>query len=329
MNADKINRRSDSKEYSDVVAQRSRRPGRHYRLSTESPSLAFELTGQPYVDRSAMSAKAVISTATVDRVGDVLIPKGCQISNFVKNPVVLWAHGLEGSGRPIGTSRDPDGNVAIVITDEDVQATSWFSQSSLEASQIFELIDEGIVRATSVRETPIKSHVRHDPEAGDLVIVEEWELEEWSWCAVGVNPDAVAKALHRNRLGGQPIIPSIRKSLTVVAPTLRRFGVGLPLEKNVTDPSQTNPETTETTTPELPAAWDDDDFDSTTQPYGATVVSAVHASLTETTKHTSGQSSKAISNPGKSLCTTPMVQNRRLMTISMRLIPSATITSTS
>ena len=185
-----------------------------------------------------MSATAVISTASIDRVGDALIPRGCRLDNYAKNPVVMWAHGLEGITQPIGTSRDASGNLAVFVSDEDVRATSWFSQKSLAAAQIFELIDEGIIRATSVRETPIRSRIQRNPVAGDVLVVEEWDLEEWSWCAVGVNPDAVAKALYRNRLGGQPIIPSIVKSLTAVAPSYTRFGIGIAKEKIMTNPGQ-------------------------------------------------------------------------------------------
>lgn len=261
-----------------LLNSRPRAYGRHYKISPASDSLAFDRPGQPYVDRANMSATAVISTATIDRVGDLLVPVGCHLENYCKNPVVLWAHGLEGIGQPIGTSRDSAGNVAVTISEDTVEATSWFSQSSLEAAQIFELIDEGIVRATSVRETPIKSHVRQDPQWGDVVVVEEWDLEEWSWCAVGVNPDAVAKALVRNRLGGQPIIPSLVKSLRAVSPTIRRFGVGLPMEKTVTDVKSLDEELD--TMPEDDAIAEDGEMDDVgNQPYGATVVSAVHASL--------------------------------------------------
>jgi hypothetical protein len=254
--------------------------GGHYSLSRSDRSLAMDLPGTPSIDRASMSACAVISTATLDRAGDRLIPRGCRLENYAKNPVVMWAHGLDGINQPIGTSRGPDGDLAIIVSDDDVRATSWFSQKSLEAAQIFELIDEGIVRATSVRETPIKSRVDHDPQAGQILIVEEWDLEEWSWCAVGVNPDAVAKALHRNRLGGQPIIPSIVKSLIAIAPFYKRFGIGLPKEKPMTDPSQTDDEETDVPDTEAPVESDSDDSDSQNQPYGSTVVSAVHASLT-------------------------------------------------
>lgn len=232
-----------------------------------------------------MSARAVISTATIDRVGDVLVPTGCQTENYEKNPVVLWAHGLEAIGQPIGTSRGPDGQLDVTISDIDVQATCWFSQSSLEAAQIFELVDEGIVRATSVRETPIKTRMRHDSVLGDLLIVDEWDLEEWSWCAVGMNPDAVAKTISRNRLGGRPIVPSILKSLTAIAPKRLRHGIGLPAristQKNVRN---------------APMALGESDFDTSpsegtectspsSRPYGSTSLGSVNALLGSACRH--------------------------------------------
>lgn len=278
MKYDKTIKRHD-KSVVQPIRTSARRVGMHYKLSPQSESLAMDFTGQPYVDRNAMSARAVISTSTIDRVGDVLIPSGCQLTHYRKNPVVLWAHGLEGIGHPIGTSLSPDGQLAIVITENEVQATSWFSQSLLAAAQIFELIDEGIVRATSVRETPIKSHLQHDSDAGDILIVEEWDLEEWSWCAVGVNPDALAKTLHRNRLGGRPIVPSIKKSLIAVAPTFRRLGVGFQAEKSMTEASPTDNGTVmdQENNPLTQSSPDDNDWSN--QPYGSTVVAAAHASL--------------------------------------------------
>ncbi|MEI8017347.1 MAG: hypothetical protein WCH39_04055 [Schlesneria sp.] len=274
------NERRDARVINSLV-NTPRRPGSHYKLAPTGRSLAIEFSGQPYVDRKAMSARAVISTATIDRVGDLLIPRGCHLENYSKNPVVMWAHGLEGIGQPIGTSRDANGQVAVTVSDDDVQATSWFSQTSLEAAQIFELIDEGIVRATSVRETPIKSRLRHDPTQGDVLIVEEWDLEEWSWCAIGVNPDAVAKTLHRNRLGGQPITPSIMKSLTAVATPVKRFGIGISTEKLMSDTTQPADEDDPDTVVDDSSVDSDGNDDGTgNQPYGSTVVSAIHASLT-------------------------------------------------
>lgn len=286
-------------------------PGLAYKLAPGSESLAMDVLSEPRVDRGRMAATAIISTPVVDRVGDVLNPLGCKLDNYRKNPAVLWAHGFDDITLPVGKSEDPDGNLSVSISEEGVAATCFFSQRSLEAAQIFELVDEGIVRGTSVRETPIVSSFQRDQQYGDLLIVDEWDLEEWSWCCVGVNPEAVAKALGRNRLAGKPIVPSILKSLSAVAPSLKHYGKGF-------DPAETVPVKKRYTPAQLKAMSDEDltkakadaenpeaitdeekrrkaetpaeteteteveptDEDSANTPYGAQVVSAVHAAIT-------------------------------------------------
>jgi len=234
-------RRRRTKTIESVIGSqigRPRSPGAFYKLAPAAPSLAMDVNdGAPYVDRAAMSARAVISTPALDRMGDVLVPEGIRLDNYRRNPVVLWAHGFEGITIPLGRSEDPDGNLTVRVNGGAVEATCFFSQSTLEAEQIFELIAEKIVRATSVRETPIKSSWTHDPVLGDFLYVEEWDLEEWSWCCVPVNQECVAKAteiFHRGRLAGRPIGPSIMKSLSVIAPELKALGVGLDFAKGDT-----------------------------------------------------------------------------------------------
>ena len=263
------------------ITQKNLQAARHYRIDATNGSLAIDHISPPYVDRAAMSAQAVISTATIDRVGDLLIPRGCRLENYAKNPIVLWAHGLEGITQPIGTSLSPDGELAVSVSETEVKATSWFSQKSLESAQIFELIDEGIIRATSVRETPLQSRIHHDSSGDEVLIVEEWELEEWSWCAIGINPDAVAKTLHRNRLGGQPITPSVLKSLIAVAPVNRRFGIGIGLttEKDMTIPLESEESADEEILDEALSELDELENSADIQPYGSSVVSAAYAAL--------------------------------------------------
>lgn len=215
-----------TKTIDSIVSGRARHVGLSYKVAE---SLALDVVSNPSVDTNAMSATAVISTPTVDRVGDLLVPGGCRLENYIKNPVVLWNHGFEISA-PIGKSIDPAGVLSVRIGPEYVEATSYFSQTLREAAQIFELIVEGIVKATSVRETPIVSSYKRDPEFGEILLVEEWELEEWSWVPVGCNPDAVAKALHRGKLAGSQISDTVLKSLMAIAPTLKRPGKGLDLE---------------------------------------------------------------------------------------------------
>jgi hypothetical protein len=204
--------------------------------ATGGESYVPVIDSRPYVNRSNMSARAIISTATEDRVGDILNPRGCSLKNYAKNPVVLYGHGLEDIKTPIGTSRDPSGNLAIEITDDVVMATCFFSQRSQEAAQIFELIDEGVIVATSVRETPFPGESRIKAINGRRVnFVNLWDLEEWSWCAIGVNPDAVAKAIRR-RVDGRQLSQSILKSLNAVMPPKRVLGVGSTMKTDDDEP---------------------------------------------------------------------------------------------
>lgn len=103
-----------------------------------------------------MSARAVINTPREDREGDVIKPAGVQLENFRKNPVVLWEHGLGEITRPIAKCQHPDGRLAIEVDNEKISATSYFTAKSMESLQIFHLITEGLVRATSVRALPCR-----------------------------------------------------------------------------------------------------------------------------------------------------------------------------
>lgn len=237
---------------------------------------------RPYVDREKMSARAIISTATEDRVGDILNPRGCLLKNYAKNPVVLYGHGLENITTPIGTSCDPDGNLDIEINDDYVLATCYFSKKSLEAGQIFELVDEGIIRATSVRETP-KSFKKSYVNGSPVNLVDKWDLEEWSWCAIGVNPDAVAKALS-TRFDGRRLSPSIMKSLNAVMPAKRVTGKGFESTmKTDKDPDNDGDDDTN------PATDTDQDGGTgveglASMPYGAQLIAAYHGALSAANK---------------------------------------------
>lgn len=249
-------------------------------------SVASVRDSKPYVNRSEMSARAIISTATEDRVGDILNPRGCLLKNYAKNPVVLYGHGLEGITTPIGTSCDPNDTLAVEINDDFVVATCYFSQKSLDAAQIFELIDEGIIRATSVRETP-KSFKKSYVNGSPVNLVDKWDLEEWSWCAIGVNPDAVAKALN-SRFDGRQLNPSIMKSLNAVMPAKRVQGIGLEsVMKTDKDPDGDGDDDT------TPATDTDQDGGTgvaglAQQPYGAQLIAAYHGALSAANKKAEG-----------------------------------------
>lgn len=200
-----------------------RYPGRVYKRSTAG-GLGLDLIVEPDVDSKKMTAKAVICTSDVDRDFEVILPSGVGTKNYVKNPIVLWEHGFnEGVPGPIAKCEHPDGSLALSFSKDAIEATSYFTNRNRDSEQFFALIDERIVRATSIHVDPDYGQVRRD---GNVVIYPVSELLEWSWCMLGVNPEAVAKAVSRNRLAGSQISEPLMKSLKSWLPPKRAVGRG-------------------------------------------------------------------------------------------------------
>lgn len=166
------------------------------------------------VDTHSRTATAVISTPAPDRVRDSLNPLGCSLDEYQSNPVVFWEHGKVLT-KPIGTSEEPGtGRLSIVKTNTEVRGTCWFTDKFLEAEQIFELVAEGTVRATSVRFTPVTQPVVRKSDT----YFDEWMLLEWSWVGIGCNPEAIAATVAKGKLAGKPIVAGIAKSLELYLP---------------------------------------------------------------------------------------------------------------
>ncbi len=205
-----------------ILKNRQKNFGTFCRIAGKSSDLSLACQTQPMIDERLMSARAIINTPREDREGDIIVPKGVHLENFRKNPVVLWEHGLGEITRPIAKCQHPDGNLALEVEENQISATSYFTDKSLESLQIFHLIVEGLVRATSVRAVPIKSSTRKTSNHGIGIVLEEWELIEWSWGALGVNPDAIARTIHRGTIEGRKITEPLLKSLkSVLSPKTR------------------------------------------------------------------------------------------------------------
>lgn len=130
--------------------------------------------------------RAVASAPTPDREGDVLLPGGCIVDNYRRNPIVLLSHDPT---RPIG-------NAAISIQAGRVEALITFSPqgASRDADEICALAKAGVLRAVSVGFRPIES-VPIDPNkpwAGRKFT--SWELMELSIVAVPANSEALVIA---------------------------------------------------------------------------------------------------------------------------------------
>ena len=85
--------------------------------------------------------EAVLATRDLDRQGDILEPAGLDFANYLKNPVVLWAHDL---------SRPPIGRLANLRQDFlQARAEIIFARHTF-ARELFSLYESGFLNAWSI-----------------------------------------------------------------------------------------------------------------------------------------------------------------------------------
>lgn len=146
----------------------------------KSPTLKF-ISGAVVADSSLgeRQIRVIASDATVDRVGDVMVPKGCVLDDYLKNDVVLADHD--------GTK--PIGNAAIDISDTRVEAVITFAPKGISAiaDERCGLYKAGVLKAVSVGFHPIEWEPIKD---GGFRYI-KWALMELSCVAVPCNPNAI------------------------------------------------------------------------------------------------------------------------------------------
>jgi HK97 family phage prohead protease len=145
-----------------------------------------EATADEATDSRAISF--AISTAGVARDGMTIAPAGWKTANFLKNPVVLWAHddATPAIGRAIDT------RVAGGV----LRSTGIFATREIHplADTIYQLLKQRFLNAVSVGFQVLKAQRATEPErAGDIDIVEQ-ELWEWSVVNVPADPEALVSA---------------------------------------------------------------------------------------------------------------------------------------
>jgi HK97 family phage prohead protease len=144
-------------------------------------------------DAESRSMTFIISTATVDRMGDTVSVEGWDLSQFRKNPVVLWAH--DSSRLPVASASESLGG--RIWTDESrLMAEAVFTPKGATNfnDTVFDLLKGGFLNATSVGFSPKKFAFVDDPERRFGIDFIEQELLEFSIVPVPANPDALVQA---------------------------------------------------------------------------------------------------------------------------------------
>lgn len=136
-------------------------------------------------DTPSRTLEVVISTSTRDRQGDVIESAGLDFTNFLRNPVVLWAHDQE---------RPPVARVlGVQRTGDEVRARVEFADTPF-AKEVFSLYSAGFLRAWSIGFLPVRWRQLPVSQGGGRY-VESAEVVELSAVPVPANPEALTKAL--------------------------------------------------------------------------------------------------------------------------------------
>jgi hypothetical protein len=212
-------------------------------MSTETVIPAPETTARKSfptktisVDMVARTVRHFVTTPTMDEDGEVLLPRGADISRFTKSPTVFDVHQY-GSKNVLGTC------ISYEISDEGHIAVTKFASrpASLPAEQewlpdtILHLINEGDIKGWSIGFQMLEAR---QPTAkdlsdygGDLVrVITRYRVLEYSVAPLPCNGDALtlsmkgllSKSLADRLAKGEPAIVKVTSQIITTIPTPQR-----------------------------------------------------------------------------------------------------------
>lgn len=132
-------------------------------------------------EKNKLIVGVVGSNGIIDRHGESLNPMGWKLDNYLKNPVILFAHDY--SSLPVGKAEK------VWIENGDLMFNIKFADTPM-ANQVFDLFKGGFLNAFSVGFIPTKFGV----SGQDTYTYMEQELLELSVVPVPANPEALANA---------------------------------------------------------------------------------------------------------------------------------------
>jgi len=144
------------------------------------------------VANAERSLRFVFSDGTVDRVGDTIDPKGWELTDYMRNSVILWAHDSEQP--PIGRASN------ITATNGKLMGDVEFMTADLSpfSDTVFQMVKGGWIKACSVGFRPLKYAFASPGQGGDRpawgIDFKQQELLEVSICPVPCNANALVAA---------------------------------------------------------------------------------------------------------------------------------------
>lgn len=168
---------------------------------------------------SASGFTAVITSETIDRDGEVLIPSGMNSKEFDRNPTLFWNHDYaEPVGKAVGPLKRKEREIVadfVFAKRPDGYAGEFFPEVAAA------LVGQGIVSGVSVGYVPEEGGVRMATDIdrkkyGGSVsrIFSRWKLLEVSLAPLQANPEA--------------LITAVKKGLCSPISAKRWFGIDVP-----------------------------------------------------------------------------------------------------
>jgi len=155
-----------------------------WRKSPQKNVRLIKFGGSEIEKTSDGEMRVVISTAARDRDKDTLAPAGWDLANYLKNPVVLWAH----DNKKFPIAKAPS---TFLSNGKLVSYPIFASKENSEAATAEKMVHGGFINAASVGFNPKTWLFNEDEQGYDF---DSQELLEWSFVPVPSNPEALIGA---------------------------------------------------------------------------------------------------------------------------------------
>jgi hypothetical protein len=189
-----------------------------------------------------------ISTESPDRAGEVVLARGMNSTQFVKNPLVTIAHNYHAPpvGRSIWQKRVTDGKLTGIKakTKYPTMPADWpkdaeGKETPWPPDKVFSLVKADILLGKSIGFLPLKAHIPTEKEYKEHGwqensverVFDEWLLLEYAVCFMPCNQDSLVESVSKGKSS------SVRNGASGSGLTTRSF---VPLHRMLPEPSSSS-----------------------------------------------------------------------------------------
>lgn len=162
--------------------------------------------------------------------------QGIKTENYQNNPVVLFNHGMEGFVFPLGLCQDKSGKIALKCNPRQMSGTVFFKQSCPYAENIFQMVDDGLIRMSSAgfaveQLIPLEIDTSKMPQGVQFTNkygydCTQSDLIEWSVVVTGADAGALRQCVETGKWKGHLIRPQLLPVLRQYAERPEAWGIG-------------------------------------------------------------------------------------------------------